>query len=153
MKAARVSERLLSCPDQPVEIESGNMINSFRMLYASRLCDTLSFRAVIGDAMKESVKERIITLLALSKEVPREHLCGCIKVLCEIGNVQTFCDGMMNDRFPGQRIEDLNETDLDFLFSFLLTLARKNLELEQERRNAESIELAFKVINGGRNNG
>ncbi|MEM8686602.1 MAG: hypothetical protein AAGF81_04700 [Pseudomonadota bacterium] len=103
--------------------------------------------------MKESVKERIITLLALSKEVPKEHLRGCIKVLCEIGNVQTFYEGMLNDRFSGRQIDDLDETELDFLFSFLLTLARKNLELEQERRNAESVELAFKVINGGRNDG
>lgn len=103
--------------------------------------------------MKESVKERIITLLALSKEVPKEHLVGCIKVLCEIGNVQTFCDGMLNDRFPGRQVDELDEGELDFLFSFLLTLARKNLELEQERQNTESVELAFKVINGGREDG
>ena len=100
--------------------------------------------------MKENVKERIITLLALSKEVPPEHLRGCVKVLCEIGDVQAFYEGMMNDRFPGRELDDLDDIEVDFLFSFLLTLARKNLELERERRNAEPVELAFKVINGGR---
>lgn len=100
--------------------------------------------------MQENVKERIITLLALTEEIPTEYLPGCIKVLCDIGNVQVFCDGMMNDRFNGREISELNRSELDFLFSFLLTLARKNLELEAEKRDTESVRLALKVINGGR---
>ncbi len=123
------------------------------MLRGPGICDKLTIEDNLGDSMKENVKERIITLLALSKEIPAERLPGCIEVLCEIGNVQVFCDGMMNDRFPGKRIGDLDETELDFLFTFLLTLARKNIELEAEKRNAESVELAFRVINGGRADG
>lgn len=105
---------------------------------------------IVGNSMKENVKERIITLLALTEDIPTENLPGCIKVLCEIGNVQVFCDGMMNDRFPGRQIEQLDKTELDFLFSFLLTLARKNLEIKAEKRNAEPVKLALTVINGGR---
>lgn len=101
--------------------------------------------------MKENVKERIVTLLALSQDIPAEHLPGCIRVLCEVGHVQDLYQGVMNDRFPEREIEDLDEHELDFLFTFLLTVARKNLQLESERQIAESKGRTWEVIEGGRN--
>lgn len=101
--------------------------------------------------MKENVKERIITLLALSHAIPEDHLPGCIRVLCEVGRVQDFYQGLMNDRFPGRELENLNGQELDFLFTFLLTVARKNMQLESERRIAETKGRAWEVIEGGLN--